>query len=707
MIEDIDVVAVIENVARTLIGEPNRSLSSKTQLRYGKHGSLSVEISGDNKGTWYDHEQKIGGGVIDLICAKTGKTRRAAAEWLKQESGIFDQPTLPQPERDRRAKPNLGPVVATYSYIDEAGALLFQVCRFEPQGRPKTFLQRKPSPGGAWSWNTDGVRKVPYRLPELLERPDDCPVLIVEGEKDVERLRSLGLVATCNPGGAGKWRSEYNDALAGATVYILPDNDEAGRSHAISVAESLHSHQVETHIVHLPGLPPKGDVSNWLDMGGSADELLDLCYAARDAATAHPGDAPIQEAKPEPIDQAAFYGVIGQIIRKIEPETESDPAALLVQMVTALGSIIGKTAYVQVESTRHYPNLFTVVCGDTASARKGTGWRRIRNVAREVDDTWPKCGSGVASGEGVIDAVHDAEYGVNKKGMKVLKREAVEDKRLLIVEEEFARLLRVAAREGNITSQVLRDAWDGGDLRSMARGTGVTATDPHVSIIGHITRDELMEVTGGSSLANGFYNRFLWIFSQRSKLLPFGGNDVDVTAEIMQIRQALCIRREDQDMHGAGNPLRMKIDKTAIDAWRTIYAQYSGDMHPMKARAAPLVLRIALVFAFLEIGTSTIHERHLTAANAIVAYSLRTIDWLVVAATANTPRERILAAVEVYGEMTASQLHELFARHLSGRVIANLCEDMARDGALTKHKGQVGPAGGRPAIIWRATRPMA
>lgn len=102
-----------------------------------------------------------------------------------------------------------GRIVTTYDYRDERGKLLFQVCRMEP----KDFRQRKPDGNGGWVWNTKGVAKVLYRLPELIQADQRLPVFIPEGEKDVERLRSHGLVATCNPGGAGKWYKKYNKWL--------------------------------------------------------------------------------------------------------------------------------------------------------------------------------------------------------------------------------------------------------------------------------------------------------------------------------------------------------------------------------------------------------------------------------------------------------------------------------------------------------------
>lgn len=168
-------------------------------------------------------------------------------------------------------------IVATYDYLDESGKLLFQTVRYEP----KDFAQRRPDGKGGWIWNLDGVRRVPYRLPELLQSSKQDWVFIVEGEKDTDRLYALGFTATTCPMGAGKWRSEYNEHLKGRLVAILPDNDPAGKTHAERVANSLFGIAAEIRVVELPALPEKGDVSDWLDAGHHKAELLWLIDQAK------------------------------------------------------------------------------------------------------------------------------------------------------------------------------------------------------------------------------------------------------------------------------------------------------------------------------------------------------------------------------------------------------------------------------------------
>ena len=169
-----------------------------------------------------------------------------------------------------------------YDYRDEGGELLFQVVR-TPTPSGKTFRQRRPDGRDGWIWDVAGVSHVLYRLPELLAADPSETVHVVEGEKDVEALRALGLVASTNPGGALKWRPEYSAALGGRHVVILPDHDDVGRMHAADVARSLVGVAASVRVVDLPGLAEHGDAFDWLGAGHTVAELRALVDAARRA----------------------------------------------------------------------------------------------------------------------------------------------------------------------------------------------------------------------------------------------------------------------------------------------------------------------------------------------------------------------------------------------------------------------------------------
>ena len=203
------------------------------------------------------------------------------------------------PESDRRPGPNGADLVCAYDYRDANGRLLFQVVRYFP----KTFRQRRPDGIGGWAWSVADIERVLYRLPDVTRAvADGATVYVTEGEKDADRLASVGLAATCNAGGAGKWEPQFTAALAGASVAILPDNDEPGREHAAAVAARLAAAGCEVRVVELPGLPAKGDVSDWLDAGGAVDELRQLVQKAPvwQDPDALPRAVPIGELPPEP-----------------------------------------------------------------------------------------------------------------------------------------------------------------------------------------------------------------------------------------------------------------------------------------------------------------------------------------------------------------------------------------------------------------------
>ena len=221
--------------------------------------SLSVERS---TGLFNCFGCGAAGSVFDFEMRLRGVDFATALERLSREAGLSDE------GETRR-------IAATYDYLDEDGSLLFQAVRYTP----KAFKQRRPDGKGGWVWNLTGVRRVLYRLPELLAAPN-ARVYVPEGEKDCEALRGVGLLGTTNAGGAGKWRPEYSESLRGRDVVMLPDNDDSGLAHAENVARSLHGVARSVKVLELRNLPEKGDVSDWLDSGHTAEELQALADAA-------------------------------------------------------------------------------------------------------------------------------------------------------------------------------------------------------------------------------------------------------------------------------------------------------------------------------------------------------------------------------------------------------------------------------------------
>ena len=274
-----------ENLRRVLERLPDARRNGKGwQARCPAHDdtSPSLSVTAGDDGRVLLH--CFGGCTFEAVAAALGLTAADLAP---------EMPTR-EPSRNGRGRKNgRRRIVATYDYRDAAGGLLFQVVRFEP----KDFRQRRPDPSkpGGWIKNLQGVRRVLYRLPELTAADSARPVFFVEGEKDAERLAALGLIATTAPGGAGNWKAEYGEPLRGRSVVIMPDNDKKGREHGQAVARSLATAAALVKVLDLPELPEKGDVSDWLDAGGTAERLQELADAA---PVWTPGDDPAPEDRP-------------------------------------------------------------------------------------------------------------------------------------------------------------------------------------------------------------------------------------------------------------------------------------------------------------------------------------------------------------------------------------------------------------------------
>lgn len=205
-------------------------------------------------------------------------------------------------------------VVATYDYRDESGILLFQSVRFEPKG----FSQRRPVNGG-WEWGLGSVRRVLYRLPELVNSADRT-VLLVEGEKDADRLANLGLVATCNPMGAGKWHDDYTLTLKNRRVVVIGDNDKPGKEHAESVCRHLLPVAQKVAVLNLDGLPEKGDVSDWLNAGGTKERLVELCKESLAASKVEPVDIKQVVTMARSLDRRSRWLAVRQLMADLEIE---------------------------------------------------------------------------------------------------------------------------------------------------------------------------------------------------------------------------------------------------------------------------------------------------------------------------------------------------------------------------------------------------
>lgn len=412
-----------------------------------------------------------------------------------------------------------------------------------------------------------------------------------------------------------------------------------------------------------------------------------------------PPEIPVQDW-PAPLNKDLTYlGIVGEYMNLVEPQTEADPAAVLIQFLVGFGSIIGRSAYYQVGVHRHHTNLFAVVVGATSKSRKGVGHDTAMNLFREIDPDW-KSGGGYGSGEALIWAVHDeVEKWDAKNKQMVIIDPGVGDKRLLVSEAEYTGILKVAGRDGCLLSEVIRKIWDTGDLQNATKGSSGKASGSHISILGQVTRDELLQTLDEVSKANGFANRYLWICARRSRFLPEGGDlDTDDLAKI-QSRVADAIKFA----KGVG---RMVRDDDTTRLWAEQYAELSegrpGMLGAITSRAEAQVTRLSLVYALLD-KSDVVHPEHLRAAMEVWRYCENSARYIFGDTLGNRVADAILAALREAGDsgLTQSDISRLILqRNVSASGVARALNVLVALNRVRKEeeKGEKG----RPPTRWFA-----
>ena len=437
-------------------------------------------------------------------------------------------------------------------------------------------------------------------------------------------------------------------------------------------------------------------------MALSFREIDDVFASFDDEAPKANGDARFGGVEPEwpTIDEAAYYGLAGDIVRAIAPHSEADPVALLVQFLTAFGNLVGRAPFYKIEADKHHGNLFATLVGPTAKARKGTSWGRILSIFPFVDKVWcdDRVKGGLSSGEGLINEVRDPLMEWNKKKQcEEIADQGVEDKRLMIIEPEFAGVLAVAERHGNTLSPLIRKAWDGGILSTLTKASPLKATDAHISIIAHVTIDELRSRLTRTDIANGFANRFLYMLVRRSQELPFGGDlsDSEIVEWADRTTDAVC---------RAKNIGRVTWEASASDEWRRVYGSISADrpglLGAVTARGEAHVVRLAMLYAAID-GAARISLDHLGAATAVWRYAEASAAHIFGGLVGDPVADEIMQALVQVGQagMTRTAIRDLFGRHRSADRIGAALALLQKTG---KAAGKMRDTGGRPAEMWVA-----
>lgn len=436
-----------------------------------------------------------------------------------------------------------------------------------------------------------------------------------------------------------------------------------------------------------------------LAAAGNGAGPVEVTEAAPDDGRRPSEEPPEHEAPddgaPWPIlDPAAFHGLAGEVVATIDPQTEADPAAVLVSFLVAFGAAVGPAPHAVADGAEHAGRLFVVLVGKTSRGRKGTAWANIRRIMAEADPgfTAERVLGGLASGEGLIAAVSDGTP--DKDGDLV---DSIGDKRVLVYEPEFARVLKVCARDSSTLSAILRDAWDRGDLRVMTRKDPMRATGAHICVLAHTTVEELRRSLTESDAANGFGNRFLFAASRRDKRLPEGGNLDDEAVRDLGLR----VRRSLERARRVGI---LRRSPEAKKLWEDIYLAIDdhadGIVGALAARAEAQMLRLSVVYALMD-GSATIEVDHLRAAAAVWDYAEATVRHVWGDALGDAVADRLLAAVRQAGAegLDRQAQSDLFGRNVPAARLALAREVLERKRlAATTNED----TGGRPRAVTRA-----
>lgn len=409
---------------------------------------------------------------------------------------------------------------------------------------------------------------------------------------------------------------------------------------------------------------------------------------------------------PAPLADEALHGLAGDFVNALSPHTEADPVAILIQFLSAFGNCVGRSPYYLVEGDRHHANVYAVLVGQTSKGRKGTSWGRTRTAFEAVEgEPWARerIHGGMSSGEGLIWAVRDEIMGRERvgKGADAQYRDievdaGVADKRLMVIEPEFAGVLRVMAREGNTLSRVIRDAWDRGNLATMTKNSPAKATGAHISIVGHVSADELRRYLDRTEMANGFANRFCLFCVRRSRILPFGSELPGEVSSALARRLAMAI--------GTASKIeRVTMNDSARAIWISVYCDLSeghpGLLGAITGRAEAQVVRLALIYALLD-GKREIDAPHLLAGLAVWEYAETSARFVFGDALGDPIADVIVAALRD-GPKTRTELRDTFGRHRTRNQIERALQTLLE---LDRVAVERTATEGRPSELWSLRR---
>lgn len=403
-----------------------------------------------------------------------------------------------------------------------------------------------------------------------------------------------------------------------------------------------------------------------------------------------------------PPNQRILGGTIGEWLQMVEPHTEASLASLGLGVLCGLGAYMGRQINLCQGNIRVTPNLFGVQVGPTGDARKGTADSLIYQLLTTIDPTFGNnISSGFGSGEMLVFKVSDPQY--NKKDEQI---SGTKDQRLLIQESELSKHLRIADRQGNTLSEILRLAFDcERPLATSSRTRGEYRSTNHcISLFGGITPEELVEVFPALAATSGTGNRYLWAWSNPDKLLPSGGEPINMDDIANRIRQNITTIRRD--------PV-LRFTEEAKAWWEELpeglYAKLrhlpvSSSLKPLITRAYVQVMRVALIYAASD-GRPSVNPADLEAGLGWFTHSIHTVETILGGVVRDDTAAKILARLrEARGRETPkTDLWNLFSRNITAAALDAGLEELSEAGLA--HTWITTSSGGRPPTMVMATTP--
>jgi hypothetical protein len=378
----------------------------------------------------------------------------------------------------------------------------------------------------------------------------------------------------------------------------------------------------------------------------------------------------------------AFHGLPGEFVRTVDPYSEADPAAVLLTFLTTFGCYVGPSPRILAGGV-HTARLHTLIVGRSAKARKGSSYYPVGQVFDAIDADWTEKQiiGGFGSGEAVITAADDG------------------DPRVLIREEEFAKILAIAARQGSTISQLLRGAWDSGRLERRLAGSTQIVTGAHIALLAHVTIGELLEKLAATDVSGGTVNRLLLVAAGRSKRLSRGA-----TLPAHEVQRLARLTRDAVDQ--ARRIAEMRYTPAGGALWDAMYEHLSDDDPPGPlgdaiARAEPQVLRLSIIYAIAD-GSSEIDVPHLAAAYTVWQYARQTAAGIFPSRATSDDETKLLAALTEAGDggMTADQTRDVFSRHRTAEQMSQMMDNLREAGLIISREV---PTGGRPMRLTTIT----